>query len=140
MTGLELQNNIKLQNPNSARWLMIQVDSICIEQPALRKLNAKSRKTEVYIHLFLPYKNSNSSKMTQWSIRLLSKNNQWTIPLLSHISLYTTELVFLYSYLLQWRKTTYSKKKNSKYKTGIDYNDENKLFKVQNRYQLQWRK
>ena len=28
----------------------------------------------------------------------------------------------------------------SKYKIGINYNKENKLFKVQSRYQLQWRK
>ena len=28
----------------------------------------------------------------------------------------------------------------SKYKIGINYNEENKLFKVQNRYQLQWGK
>ena len=26
---------------------------------------------------------------------------------------------------------------NSKYKIGVNYNEENKLFKVQNRYQLQ---
>ena len=34
-------------------------------QYCLRKLNENSRKTGVHIHLFLPYKNSNSSNMTQ---------------------------------------------------------------------------
>ena len=42
-------------------------------------------------------------------------------------------LVFLHSYQLQWRKTSYSKKKNSKYKTSINYNKQNNLFKVQNK-------
>ena len=53
------------------------------------------------------------------------------MPLLTHISLYTTVLVFPHCYQLQWKKTSYSKKKNSKYKTGVNYSEENKLFKVQ---------
>ena len=36
----------------------------------LRKLNEKSEKIEVYIYLFLPYKHSNSSNMTQSSVIL----------------------------------------------------------------------
>ena len=54
-----------------------------------------------------------------------AKNNQWTITLLSHISLHTTVLVFLHSDQLQSKK--YKSIKQEK-------------FKVQNRYQLQWRK
>ena len=43
-----------------------QVDSIFIEQPVLlRKLNEKSEKTVFYLHLYFPYKNINSSNMTQ---------------------------------------------------------------------------
>ena len=34
-----------------------------------------SGKRGVYIHLFPPKKNSNNSNMTQWSIKLLSKND-----------------------------------------------------------------
>ena len=40
---------------------------------------------------------------------------------MSHISLYATLLVFLHSYQLQWRKTSYSKKKNPKCKIGINH-------------------
>ena len=90
-------------------------------QYCLRKLNEKSWKTGVYIHHFSLYKNSNSSNMTQYSIRLFNKNNQWAILRLSHISLYATLLVFLHSYQLQWRKTSYSKKKNPKCKIGINH-------------------
>ena len=72
---------------------------------------------------------------------------------MSHVLLYTTVLVFLHSdqlqskkyksikeekfkvqnrYQLQLTNISQSKKKNSKYKTGIDYSEENnKLFKVQ---------
>ena len=56
-----------------------------------------------------------------------------TIPVLSHISLYTAVLLFLHSYQLQWRKISYSNKKNSNVKTGISYNEENKLLKVKKR-------
>ena len=35
-------------------------------------------------------------------------------------------------YQLQWKKISYSK-----FKIGINYNEENKLFKVQNSYPLQ---
>ena len=68
--------------------------------------------------LFLPCKNINSLKMNQKSIRLLNKNNQWAITLLSHIS----------------------EKKNSKYKTVFNYNEENNLFKEQKRcmFQSSW--
>ena len=70
----------------------------------VRKLNEKSGKTGAYIHLYLPYKNSNSWNMTHESVRLLNKNNQWTITLLSHISLYATVLVFLHRHHLQcWK-------------------------------------
>ena len=101
-------------------------------QYSLRKLNEKSRKTGVYIHLFFSFKNSNSSNMTLQNIRLLNKNNYWTITLLSHIPLYTKVLVFLYRYQsIIMRKTSYSKKKNSSYKIGINCNEENKLFNVQ---------
>ena len=67
---MSCENHFKLQNSNSASWLKIQVDSIFIEQPCLRKLNEKSEKIEVYIYLFLPYKHSNSSNMTQSSLTL----------------------------------------------------------------------
>ena len=80
----------------------------------------KSLRRQGYIHLFLPYKNSNSSSMTQYRIRLLNKNNQWKITLLSYISLYATVIVYLQRYRLQWRKISWSKKKT---------------IKVQNRYQ-----
>ena len=65
----------------------------------------------------------------------------------SHFAIRHSASVF-HSYQLQWRKTSYSKKKNSKYKKvsitmkkisyskykiGISYNKENKLFKVQKR-------
>ena len=101
-------------------------------QYSLRKLNEKSRKTGVYIHLFFSFKNSNSSNMTLQNIRLLNKNNYWTITLLSHIPLHTKVLVFLYRYQsIRMRKTSYSKKKNSSYKIGINCNEENKLFNVQ---------
>ena len=46
-------------------------------------------------------------------------------------------MVFLDSYQLQRRKTSYSERKNSKCKTGVNNNEENRLFKVQKRYQLQ---
>ena len=103
-----------MQNPNSASWLKIQVDSVFIEQSVW-------------------------SQKPKWTVTAQTKTI-WAITLLCHISLYTTVLVFLHSYQLQERKTRYSKKKNSKHKTGINYNEGNMLFIVQNRYQLQWRK
>ena len=50
-----------------------------------------------------------------------------------------TGLVFL-QLSITMKKHKLFKEKKSKYKTGINYNEENKLFKVQNRYQLEWRK
>ena len=44
---------------------------------------------------------------------------------MSYISLYTSVLFFLHSDQLQSENISQSKKKNSKYKTGIDYNEEN---------------
>ena len=50
-------------------------------------------------------------------------------------------LVFFHGYQLQCRKTReWFKEEKFKVQIGIYYNEENKLFKVQNRYQLQWRK
>ena len=56
--------------------------------------------------------------MNQKGIGLLNKNNQWAITLLSHIS----------------------EKKNPKYKTVFNYNEENNLFKEQKRrvFQSSW--
>ena len=114
------------------RWRFKLIQYSLNSQYSLRKLNEKSRKTGVYIHLFFSFKNSNSSNMTLQNIRLLNKNNYWTITLLSHIPLYTKVLVFLYRYQsIIMRKTSYSKKKNSSYKIGINCNEENKLFNVQ---------
>ena len=50
--NMSCENHFKLQNSNSASWLKIQVDSIFIEQPCLRKLNEKSEKIEVYIYIY----------------------------------------------------------------------------------------
>ena len=115
-------------------------------QYCLTKLNEKSGKTTVYMHLFLSYKNSDSLNIGQWSIRFLSKNNQWKITLsesyftichsarvFSQVSiamkknkLFTPEIINIQNrYQLQWRKTNYSNQK---------------IIKVQNWYQLKWRK
>ena len=68
----------------------------------------------------------------------IEQSNKRTIPLLSHISLHTTVLVFFHGYQLQCRKTReWLKEEKFKVQIGIYYSEENKLFKVKNRYQLQ---
>ena len=100
-------------------------------QYCLRKLNERSRRTGVYIYLFLPYKYSNSSYMTQQSIKLLNKNNQRTITLLSHISQMPCHSGDFSSQVSsKMKKISYSKRIN--FNEGINYNEENKLFKEEN--------
>ena len=62
---MSCKNHLKLENSNTTSWLKIRVDSIFIEQPVLSSKIEKSGKIGVYIHLFLPCKNSNSLNMTQ---------------------------------------------------------------------------
>ena len=57
------------------RWRFKLIQYSLNSQYSLRKLNEKSRKTGVYIHLFFPFNNSNSSNMTLQNMRLLNKNN-----------------------------------------------------------------
>ena len=119
----ELQSHFKLQNSNTASYLKIQLDSI-FSQYCLRKL-----KTGLCTYFFVL--KILTAQTWPSTISDYKTKTEWKITLLSCISLYTTVLVFLDRYQFQSRKISYSKKKNSKYKTDINYKEKNKLFKVQ---------
>ena len=61
------KNHFRLQNSKHASWWRFKLIQHSLNSwYCLRKLNEKSEeKRFIYIHLFLPLKNSNSSNMTQ---------------------------------------------------------------------------
>ena len=95
-------------------WRFKLIQCSLTSQYGLRNLNKKSRKTGVYIHLFLHYKNSNSS----------NKNNLSNHSVVSHFTIY--------------HSASFSSQLSITRKKNKIFTEEK--FKAQNRYQLRWRK